>query len=150
MKIRNVSKDNIPSLGISDRDGKNSSGHVQQTFGDQFHSIQRDLVHQKLESLFSDIEKQGQVLGDSLNLKELKKYKDLVQKFLDYAVNTMYHLKEQQGWDRGGRYKVYTTVETVNKNLEQLTGMLMSEQKDKISILSKVDEIRGLLIDIFF
>ncbi len=149
MKIRNVSKDNTASLGIMDKDGKHSSGHVQQAFGDQLHRVHADIVHQKLESLFSDIEKQGRQLAETLNIKDLKKYKDLIQKFLDYAVNKMYHLKEQAGWDRRGRRKIYTIVETVNKELENLTGMLLSEQKDQIAILAKVDEIRGLLVDIY-
>ncbi|MHB9093746.1 MAG: YaaR family protein [Eubacteriales bacterium] len=149
MKIRNVSKDNMAGLGISDREGKPLVDQVQLPFGDQLYKVQRDMVQQKLESLFADIEKQGRSLGESLNLKDLKKYKDLIQKFLDYAVNKMYHLKEQPGWDRKGRYKIYTTIETVNKELEDLTGMLMSDQKDQISILAKVDEIRGLLVDIF-
>ena len=148
MKIRNISKDNIASLGIADRDGKLSADSVTQTFGDQLQKVQNDIVQHKLESLFADIEKQGRLLGESLVLKDLKKYKDLIQKFLDYAVNKMYHLKEQPGWDRRGRRKIYVMVETVNKELEELTKALLSEQKDKIAILAKIDEIRGLLVDI--
>lgn len=149
MKIRNVSKNSMASLGIADKDGKHPSGHVQQAFGDQLHRVQTDIVQQKLESLFSDIEKQGRQLAETLNIRDLKKYKDMIQKFLDYAVNKMYHLKEQAGWDRRGRRKIYTIVETVNSELENLTGMLLSEQKDQIAVLAKVDEIRGLLIDIY-
>ena len=149
MKIRNVSKDNLSSLSSLDREGKVSPDQLAQTFGEQLHKVQSSLVHQKLEGLFADIQRQGGTLSESLNLKDLMKYKELIQKFLDYAVNKMYHLKEQSGWDRRGRHKVYTLVETVNKELEDLTKMLMSEQKDKISILAKVDEIRGLLVDIY-
>lgn len=148
MKIRNVTKDSLANLGLSERDGK-SLTRVQPTFGDQFYKAQRDMAQEQLESIFADIEKQGRALGESLNLKDLKKYRDLIQKFLDYAVNKMYHLKEQPGWDRKGRYKIYTMVETVNKEFEELTKMLLEEQQDKISILAKVDDIRGLLVDIF-
>ncbi|MDT3700721.1 MAG: YaaR family protein [Thermincola sp.] len=149
MKIRNVSKETLASLGITDREGRITSDNTLTSFGDQMHKVQRDMVKQELEKLFNDIDKQGRALGNSLNLKDLKKYKDLIQKFLDYAVNKMYHLKEQPGWDRKGRYKIYTVIESVNKELEKLTAMLLSEQQDKISILAKVDDIRGLLVDIF-
>lgn len=149
MKIRNVSKETLASLGITDREGRVTNDNTLTSFGDQMHKIQRDMVQQELEKLFDDIDKQGKSLGNSLNLKDLKKYKDLIQKFLDYAVNKMYHLKEQPGWDRKGRYKIYTVIESVNKELEKLTAMLLSEQQDKISILAKVDDIRGLLVDIF-
>lgn len=149
MKIRNVSKETLASLGITDREGRITTEQALSTFGDQMHKVQRDMIHQELEKLFMDIERQGKALSKSLNLKDLKKYKDLIQKFLDYAVNKMYHLKEQPGWDRKGRYKIYTVIETVNKELEKLTEMLLSEQQDKISILAKVDDIRGMLVDIF-
>ena len=148
MKIRKAAKENVASPGVSE--GRQSVNRVQPTFGDQLHRIQSDLIHEKLESLFNDIDEQGKILRESLNLKDLKKYKNLIQKFLDYAVNKMYRLKEQAGWDRKGRHKIYTLVETVNKGLEELTTMLMSEQKDQIAILAKVDEIRGLLIDVYF
>lgn len=149
MKIRNVSKETLASLGITDREGRVTTDQTQISFGDHMHQVQRDMVQQELERLFTDIDKQGKALGKSLNIKDLKKYKDLIQKFLDYAVNKMYHLKEQPGWDRKGRYKIYTVVETVNRELENLTEMLLADQQDKISILAKVDDIRGMLVDIF-
>lgn len=147
MKIRKAAKENAASPGV--REGRQSVNRVQPSFGDQMHRIQSDLIHEKLERLFNDIDEQGKILRESLNLKDLKKYKGLIQKFLDYAVNKMYRLKEQTGWDRKGRHKIYTLVETVNKGLEELTTMLMAEQKDQIAILAKVDEIRGLLIDVY-
>jgi Uncharacterized protein conserved in bacteria len=33
--------------------------------------------------------------------------------------------------------------------LDELAEELLSEEKDRISILSKIDEIRGLILDIF-
>ncbi len=149
MKVRNVSKQNVAGLGFHDKEGKQAINRAGPSFGEQLGRVQGEMVHQKLESLFNDIEKQGKKLAETLNLKDLKKYRDLIQKFLDYAVNKMYHLREQSGWDRRGRHKIYTMVETVNKELEELTNLLLSEQKDKIAILAKIDEIRGLLIDIY-
>ena len=50
--------------------------------------------------------------------------------------------------DRKGRHRVYGIVKLVDKNLDDLAEELMKEQKDQLSVLSKVGEIRGLLIDI--
>jgi len=36
----------------------------------------------------------------------------------------------------------------VDKNLDELAEELVKDEKDHINILNKVDEIRGLLIDI--
>ncbi len=149
MKIRKITKDGTAGFAIADKDGKQVAGREHQSFNEQLHRVHNEIVHQQLGSLLSDIEKQGKALGDTLNLRDLKKYKDLIQKFLDYAVNKMYQMREEHGWDRRGRHKVYSLVETVNQEMENLTKMLLSEQKDKITILAKVDEIRGLLIDIY-
>ena len=149
MKIRKVTKDGTAGFAISDKDAKQVAGRENQSFNEQLHKVHNDIVHQQLGNLLSDIEKQGRVLGETLNIRDLKKYKDLIQKFLDYAVNKMYQMREQHGWDRRGRHKVYSMVETVNKEMESLTQMLLSEQKDKIAVLAKVDEIRGLLVDIY-
>lgn len=148
MDIGKISKDKF--TGISEQVNRSTDlSKVHKNFADQLHKVKSDLVHQELENLFNEIDKQGKVLGQSQTIRDLKKYKDLIQRFLDYAVNKMYSLKEQTGWDRRGRHKIYTMIETVNKELESLTELLLSGQQDKISILAKVDEIRGLLLDIY-
>ena len=44
--------------------------------------------------------------------------------------------------------QVYGIVRLVDKNLDELAEELVKDEKDHINILNKVDEIRGLLIDI--
>ncbi|WP_418791295.1 YaaR family protein [Phosphitispora sp. TUW77] len=149
MKIRKITKEAGSGISIPDKDARQVSSREYQSFNEQLHKVHSDMVYQQLGNLLSDIEKQGKVLGETLNLTDLKKYKGMIQKFLEYAVNKMYQMREQHGWDRRGRHKIYSMVETVNKEMEGLTQMLLSEQKDKIAILAKVDEIRGLLLDIY-
>jgi uncharacterized protein YaaR (DUF327 family) len=50
--------------------------------------------------------------------------------------------------DRKGRHRVYTMIKLVNKELDELAMELIKDEKDHIVILNKIDEIRGLLIDI--
>jgi len=149
MKIREVIKDNLAGTGFHDKESSHVSNSSAPSFTDQLNRVHNGVVHEKLESLFNDIGKQGRVLGETLNIKDLKKFKDLIQRFLDYAVNKMYRMREQHGWDRKGRHKIYTLVETVNKEMETLTRMVLTDQKEQIGILAKVDEIRGLLLDIY-
>ena len=37
----------------------------------------------------------------------------------------------------------------INQTLDELAEELLNEEKDHISILSKIDEIKGLILDIF-
>ena len=43
---------------------------------------------------------------------------------------------------------MYGIVKLVDKNLDDLATELLKDEKDNLAILSKVGEIRGLLIDI--
>lgn len=50
--------------------------------------------------------------------------------------------------DRRGRHRVYGIVKLVDKNLDDLAGELLKDEKDNIAVLEKVNEIQGLLLDI--
>ena len=39
-------------------------------------------------------------------------------------------------------------MKLVDKNLDDLAGELMKEEKDHLAIVGKIDDIRGLLLDI--
>ena len=51
--------------------------------------------------------------------------------------------------DRRGRHRVYGMVRRVDALLDELAQELVKEEKDHLAILNRVDEIRGLLLDIF-
>ena len=58
----------------------------------------------------------------------------------------MYTLKDQRGfWDQ----QYFKTVEIVDEKLEHITRELMSEEKENLNIVSLVDEVQGLLIDLY-
>ena len=44
---------------------------------------------------------------------------------------------------------VYGIIRLVDKNLDELAQELVKDEKDNLSILEKIGEIRGLLLDIF-
>ena len=50
--------------------------------------------------------------------------------------------------DRRGRHRVYGIIKLIDENLDQLASELVSDESDHISILSKIGEIEGLLLDI--
>lgn len=150
MKIRDLPKHNVVGFGSIDKEGKHLAEGNRVTFGEQLFQVRGDIIKEKLENLLRDITEQGKKLTETLNIKELKRYKELVRGFLHEAVNKMYQLKEEAGWDRRGRHKIYTVVKSVDQELENLTGMMLTEQKDQVAILAKIDEIRGMLLDLYF
>ena len=41
-----------------------------------------------------------------------------------------------------------SSTDAVDKNLDDLAGELVKDEKDHLAIISKIDDIRGLLLDI--
>lgn len=67
---------------------------------------------------------------------------------MNEVVNRSHKFSRENFLDRRGRHRVYGIVRLVDKNLDELAEELVKDEKDHINILNKVDEIRGLLIDI--
>lgn len=78
----------------------------------------------------------------------MKKYRELVKDFLNEIVNRSHKFSRENFLDRRGRHRVYGIVKLVDKNLDDLASELVKDEKDHLTILSKVGEIRGLLLDI--
>ncbi len=107
------------------------------------------LTAEQLDKLMKQIDDQGARLSRTPTYEELRSYRGLIQRFVGEAVNSMYELKSQSGWDRMGRRKVYTTVRKIDKKLEEMAEQIRLGQADQLSIIASHDAIRGLLVDLY-
>ena len=105
-------------------------------------------LKEKLSGLMDEITEQGKKLSEHMDIRDMKKYRSLVKDFMNDVVNRSHKFSRENFLDRRGRHRVYGLVKLVDKNLDELAGELVKEEKDHIAILGKVDEIRGLLLDI--
>lgn len=110
--------------------------------------IEEAELQEKLNGLMSDITTQGEKLAEHMDIRDMKKYRELVKDFLNEVVNRSHKFSRENFLDRRGRHRVYGIVKLVDKNLDDLASELVKDEKDHLSILSKVGEIRGLLLDI--
>lgn len=111
------------------------------------HIEEKDL-QQKLTGLMDEITKQGEKISKHMDIKDMKQYRGLIKDFLNEVVNRSHEFSRENFLDRRGRHRVYGIVKLVNKNLDDLAGELVKDEKDNINILGKVGEIQGLLLDI--
>ena len=84
-----------------------------------------------------------------MDVLDMRHYRELIREFMNEVVNRSHKFSRQNFLDRRGRHRVYGMIKLIDKTLDELALELMNEEKDAISILSKIDEIRGLLLDIF-
>jgi hypothetical protein len=106
-------------------------------------------LSQRLNLLMEEIVMQGDKIVKRTDIRDMKKYRTLIKEFMNEVVNRSHKFSRENFLDRRGRHRVYGIIRLVDEKLDELAKELVSEEKDSISILAKVDEIRGLLLDIF-
>ena len=111
-------------------------------------SIEEAGLSERLSVMMQEITMQGEKLGKHMDVRDMKHYRRLIQEFMNEIVNRSHKFSRENFLDRRGRHRVYGMIKRVNVVLDELAGELIKEETDTLAILSKVDEIRGLLLDI--
>ena len=130
------------------------AGQVNQVSDEEFRftlmsKIEEDGLQERLSAMFDDITMQGKKISKHMDVKDMKRYRSLIKDFLNEIVNRSHKFSRENFLDRKGRHRVYGIIRLIDQNLDELAGELIKEEKDNISILGKIGEIRGLLLDIF-
>ncbi len=110
--------------------------------------IEEAELQEKLNGLMNEITEQGEKLAEHMDIRDMKKYRTLVKDFLNEVVNRSHKFSRENFLDRRGRHRVYGIVKLVDKNLDDLASELVKDEKDHLTILGKIGEIRGLLLDV--
>lgn len=111
-------------------------------------NVEEAQLKERLNSLMKQITEQGEKIVKHTDIGDMKRYRELVKDFMNEVVNRSHEFSRENFLDRRGRHRVYGIVKLVDKNLDDLAAELLKDEKDNLEILSKVGEIRGLLIDI--
>jgi len=111
-------------------------------------SIMEKEVQERVAELMGSITEQGKKLGKKTDIRDMKRYRELIKSFLNEVVYRSHKFSRENYLDRRGRHRVYGIVRLIDENLDKLAEELLKDEKDNISILSTIDEIRGLLLDI--
>lgn len=102
-----------------------------------------------MQKLLQDIDKQGQQLSENPTFNELRKYKDLVKKFMGEVTKNGVGLYQTESWDPYGGSKTLKTIQVLDRKLMELTDQVLNQQNNGISLLDKIGEIKGLLINLY-
>lgn len=107
---------------------------------------QTEHIKLELNQLMEEIDRAGKEFLSDTTLEHLKHYKSLIQTFLDTLIKKMFKVTNITSWRK---HKEYTLIEKINDRLEKLTCFVLEKEGQNINLLSTLDEIRGLLIDLY-
>lgn len=118
-------------------------------FGDMVVKQGSKMQTEQLTRLLGDISAAGDRVARSRNLRELARFKMLVKRFLQEAVDYGLEMKQSHTWNRFGEGRRLKIVETIDEHLVELAEDLLNEEKESIELLAKIGEIKGLLINLY-
>jgi uncharacterized protein YaaR (DUF327 family) len=112
--------------------------------------------------LMDDVRNTGDILRSRPFPEEIMRYKQAVRNFMNYVVKNSYALEHEEGLPnflkpgfkgmRGTpeamKGKMYTKIQVIDKKLENMAAMLLSGQTQQMELVSRLEEIRGLLVDL--
>ncbi len=111
--------------------------------------IEEQDLQTALTGMMEEITRQGDKLAKRRDIKDMKRYRALIKDFMNEIVNRSHAFSRENFLDRKGRHRVYGIIRLIDQNLDELAQELVKDEKDNLAILSKIGEIRGLLLDIF-
>lgn len=119
---------------------------ISEKFSGNLNDAYRSRTREDLQNYINEIKKKGNRLVVTKNYIDVISYKKLITKYLKDIVDYTYSLnKNTSFWES----QYFTTVETINQKLDDLTRNVMDEQKENIDMASTIDNIQGLLVDIY-
>ena len=105
---------------------------------------------QACDRILKQIEAEAENLKKTPSPEGVKRYRKLVQAFMKETLNQSYELNQENHWDPYGNRKTFVTVKKVNQALEEMMDTVVQQEKRQIDLVAKLDEIRGLLLDLYF
>jgi uncharacterized protein YaaR (DUF327 family) len=100
-----------------------------------------------LTELMDAVHSTGSDLIDRPFHEEILRYKRAVRDFLNYVVENAFIVEKSQT-RRRGKTKIHIQIQIIDKKLEELAAAILSSQANQLERVSKIDEIKGLLVDL--
>ncbi|WP_010293147.1 YaaR family protein [Clostridium senegalense] len=118
----------------------------QSDFSKNFNFAQQKKSEEQLKQMLKNIKNKGTKLVASKNYADVKAYKREIKAYLESVLAFMYSVKKDTSF---WQTQYFITVDIIDKKLEELTQDLLNEQKENLDVGSTVDEITGLIVDIY-
>lgn len=125
---------------------ENKAVTTKKDFSRSFNFSQQRRSEEELKQMQDDIKKKGNRLAITKCFADVKAYKNLIKDYLQSVLSYMYSVKRDISF---WQTQYFITVETVDKKLEELTQQIMSEEREKINIAGTIDDISGLIVDMY-
>lgn len=115
-------------------------------FSRSFNQERQKKSEEQLNKMIKDIKKRGARLITTKTYVDVIMYKKMITEYLESILEFMYDTKRDVSF---WHTQYFITVDTIDSKLEEITKSLLSDEMDNINLASQIDEIQGLIVDIY-
>lgn len=112
-------------------------------FLDVLEKVEEDTYNQLLEKAIKDVVEAGNELVRSPTQENFKKYRESVKHFLKLVEKKLYRIEKAVSVD------LHVVANQVDEKLNEIASTLLQLESGAIKLAAKVEEIYGLLINIY-
>lgn len=139
MEIGRVSRNNTVASEVKVQGAKKD-------FSQNFNQARDRKSQEQLKKMIDDIKKKGNRLAITKTYIDVVNYKKMIKEYLESILKYMYDTKKDISF---WQTQYFITVDTIDLKLEELTAGFLNNEMENINIASTIDEIQGLIVDIY-
>lgn len=138
--------DHISRYGVTSVSG-GSGGTTGDAFREQLGNQLRDDYRRHFNDLFDDLTALADSILSRIDISSFERYRGQLKELLMEAIKNAYVLNSEYVTDINGRQRVFATISIIDTKLDDLAKDILHDNSDNLDYLSRVDEIRGLIMD---
>ena len=139
MEVRRINR-----KGIIQQDRKVLS--EKKDFSQSFNHAKERRSEEQLKEMIEEIHKKGNRLVVTKTYGDVIAYKKMIKEYLESILKFMYNTKKDISF---WQTQYFITVDTIDAKLEELTTALLKDETDNLNMAASIDEIQGLIVDIY-
>ncbi|WP_297521220.1 YaaR family protein [uncultured Clostridium sp.] len=140
MEINNIARNNRAQIN------KEKKIQTKKDFSQSFNDAKDRKSDEQLKKMIDNIKNKGNKLVLTKCYADVRAYKRLIKEYLTEVLEDMYKIKNNTSF---WQTQYFITVDTIDEKLEELTQILLADEKENISVAATIDEIQGMIVDIY-
>lgn len=149
VRSRTERQDVVRTSRTPARSGQMATPKVSGVFKTNLIEAEEELIRADLEALMEDVDRAGFELKRWRGRAQLEAYRRAVKAFLQVALERMYHVHHETRFDARGRRVKSVVIQAIDAHLEAVANEILKGEKSAIPLAARLDEIRGLLLDLY-
>lgn len=117
-------------------------------FFDVLVNTENQVSEKELKLLIDDVLNKGNKFVKSPTFSNLREYKDSIRNFLKRLEKSWYIIKSEVDF-QNSIPKLHMVAEVVDEKLKELTDILLKKEKSTLIYASTIEEINGLILDLY-